>query len=51
MAGGAPALQFKTSLDRDAFGEIARFVDVAAEGNGEMVSEKLQRNDGQNGLT
>src|SRR3954464_14691725 len=35
------------SLDRDAFCEIARLVDVAAELDGEMVGEKLERNDTQ----
>ena len=38
----------KASLYRDAFGEVARFIDVAAEFDGEMIGEKLQRNDGEN---
>jgi hypothetical protein len=31
------------SLDRDAFGEVPRLVDVAAELDGEMVGEELER--------
>ncbi len=34
-------------LDGDALREIARFVDVAAELDGEVVGEQLQRDDGQ----
>ena len=34
-------------LDRDALREIARLVDVAAERDGEMIGEQLQRDDGQ----
>ena len=34
-------------LDGDAFREIARFVDVTAELDGEMVGEELERNDGE----
>src|SRR5438045_9567776 len=35
-------------LDRDALSEISRFIDVAAELDGEMVGEELQGNDGEN---
>ena len=35
------------SFDRHAFREVARLVHVAAELDGEMVGEKLQRDDGQ----
>src|ERR1700688_993379 len=38
-----------SSLNRHTFGEIARFVDVATERDGEMVGEKLERDDSENG--
>src|SRR6266704_2162938 len=34
-------------LDRHALGEIARFIDVAAELDSKMIGEKLKRNDRQ----
>ena len=37
----------KPLLDRDALREIARFIDVAPELDGEMIGEQLQRNRGQ----
>jgi len=36
------------SLYRYALGEIARFVDVAAECDSEMIRQKLEWNDGEN---
>jgi hypothetical protein len=38
-----------SSLDGDAFGEIPRLVDVAAELDGEVVGEELQGNHGRDG--
>src|SRR5437868_14698046 len=35
-------------LDGDAFGEVARLVDVTLQLDGEMVGEELQGNDGEN---
>src|SRR5580704_2963935 len=41
--------QSKVSLfDGHAFGQVARFVDVAAELDREMVGEKLERDDTEN---
>ena len=37
-----------TSLYRHALGEIARFVDVAAECDSEMIRQKLEWDDGEN---
>jgi len=36
------------SLYRDALGEIARFIDVAAECDGDMIGQKLEWDDGEN---
>ena len=38
-----------SSLDRHALREVARFVDVAAELDGEMIGEELQRDHSQDG--
>jgi signal transduction histidine kinase len=47
-----PALRFspqRSLLDRNALREIARLIDVAAEFDGEMIGEELERDDGQDG--
>ena len=36
-------------LNGDAFGEVARFVHVASEGDGDVVSEELEGDDGEDG--
>ena len=34
-------------LDRHALGEVARLIDVAAELDGEVIGEELERDDGE----
>ena len=34
----------------DAFGEVARFIHIAATGHGDMIREELQWHAGENGI-
>ena len=38
------------SLHSHSLGKIARFIDIAPEVNGEVISEKLQWNRSENGM-
>jgi hypothetical protein len=47
--GTAISLTGTISFHGHAFGEIARFIDISAEFDCKMISEKLKRHDSQDG--